>query len=416
MNKNIIAFSVLFFVISLVPFNYFKLSVTATQAYYVIIASIVFVLMISVIYKQWHITRYELSICLIIICLSASLMQSVDRLNTVKAIMSFIVKGLCISVIAERIFANKKDILRDMVVLCAVIISMTGLVEYFGNILLCKFLNPYHWLVFKLTADHTYANYALTERSGIASTIGHPNVLAAYLVMVLPMAIYYLNIKRTLFAYIPTLCIGIVILLCFSRGAWIAAFIMAMIYLFSHKPIYFSRVSIGITGVAVILLAVIVILSPLKSQLKSALYQRFHSIETFASSHRAAAYSTAMRIVKDYPFFGVGLGNYSRVHEKYHTEGSDVSIATPDNMYLRFLCEIGAVGTAIIVGVICYWIGFLWKNRNDDYIFSLCAGLTAFLVNMATCDLMQWIATQFLFWMLLGAGVGYSSTLLAKRP
>jgi len=124
-----------------------------------------------------------------------------------------------------------------------------------------------------------------------------------------------------------------------------------------------------------------------------------------AISHRFHSYRTTFNIFKKHPLFGVGMGNYPKVHIAYRAEGTGEKVETPDNMYLRFICETGLVGTLTFFCFIFYWLYQFWRNRNDIFIWTIFVGLIGFLINMMTGDFFYWLPTQFLFWFMLGIGV-----------
>jgi O-antigen ligase len=84
--------------------------------------------------------------------------------------------------------------------------------------------------------------------------------------------------------------------------------------------------------------------------------------ETFSSSQHAAHYDTALKIFKDYPFFGAGNKNF-RVEcakDKYYNslkQRTNERCSThPHQIYFEFLSEHGLVGTTTILLVFFYII------------------------------------------------------------
>jgi O-antigen ligase len=128
-------------------------------------------------------------------------------------------------------------------------------------------------------------------------------------------------------------------------------------------------------------------------------------------SHRIASFKTTLNILKKKPLFGVGLGNYPKVHDIYRDKQTDSGIKTTDNLYLSMFCEIGIVGTVIFLififrSVYCLWIGY--KVSGDMTILVILIGIVGFLICSIAGEFFGWLAPQFAFWLLLGAGIGLS--------
>ena len=157
-----------------------------------------------------------------------------------------------------------------------------------------------------------------------------------------------------------------------------------------------------------ILLTVFILLFCFQPKLRSGIVGRF-SYKALKSeiihSHRLASYKTTWNILKQYPIFGVGMGNYPKVHIVYRAEGTGENVETPDNMYLRFISEVGIVGTLTFFCFVFYWMYQFWRNRNDILIWTIFTGLVGFLINQMVGDFFYWLPTQFLFWFMLGIGV-----------
>ncbi|MEW6040897.1 MAG: O-antigen ligase family protein, partial [Elusimicrobiota bacterium] len=116
-----------------------------------------------------------------------------------------------------------------------------------------------------------------------------------------------------------------------------------------------------------------------------------------------ASYKTTLNILKKYPLFGIGFGNYPFAHTTFRSQDADAKVATPDNMYLRFLCETGIIGTGVFFVFIGYWMYKIYKvAKNDSLIWAFFAGLISFLINLMAADLFLWLPLQISFWMVFG--------------
>ncbi len=387
----------IFFVISLVPLSFLSIKCLGMPFHYILVGGVVLFLVVVSWLIDKKLTLFDKGLLIIMVGFSLSLVSSIDRIYTIRTLGSFFLRGISIAYISARIF-NRDNYWKTKILLliCASLVSFVGLIDFFFH------WNPYDkWVIALL-------NYSLTPRSGMASTIGHPLVLGAYLVLFLPLSIsvYIQDKKKLNFNIIPLLLISTSIMFTFSRSSWISAIVAFVIYCSLKKN--FNKL---LKNWKICVAICIVMISPLFifSKLRNTFFMRANikelSEEIFAS-HRAASYKTTWNILSDYPFFGVGFGNYPSVHENYCVEGAVAFIKTPDNIYLRFMCETGVIGITVFLIFIFYWFRRLWQNRSDPFIFAVFIGLIAFMINQMAADLFYWLAPNFTFWMLFGIGIG----------
>lgn len=387
-----------FSLISLVPLNYIYANhITANffhVPFYLIGMAFAAVLFTSCAYfLEPKITSFDLSLLFIIATLSLSQITSVDRLTTSINIISFSVKGLCFAFIGMRMMKNGGNILFAFLLIVSSMVSLIGLTEYFSA------WNPFFSIAPALLDS-------LNRRPGIVSTIGHSIPLAAYLILILPLSIEYVRRTRTLISYIPPILMSTTIFLSLSRSGWISALVAVAIY-FSQKNWIDALKAHRNKAIAVLglVLVIFVFIPGTRNTLVNRTINLAGLKADYSYSHRIASYRTTLNILKHYPLFGVGLGNYPAVHETYYAKGAHIQIKTPDNIYLRFLCETGIIGTVLFFTILMYWLYVLFVNRRDSFVAAIFAGLAGFMINQAVADLFFWTVTQFTFWLLLGIAV-----------
>jgi O-antigen ligase len=196
------------------------------------------------------------------------------------------------------------------------------------------------------------------------------------------------------------------IFLSLSRSGWISALVAVAIY-FSQKNWIDALKAHRNKAIAVLglVLVIFVFIPGTRNTLVNRTINLAGLKADYSYSHRIASYRTTLNILKHYPLFGVGLGNYPAVHETYYAKGAHIQIKTPDNIYLRFLCETGIIGTVLFFTILMYWLYVLFVNRRDSFVAAIFAGLAGFMINQAVADLFFWTVTQFTFWLLLGIAV-----------
>lgn len=391
-----ITISVLFFMVSLIPFNFLALKIFGLPFHYIFIGGTVCLLVILSWLTDKKLTLFDKWLFIIMFGFSLSLISSIDRTYTIRTLGSFFLRGISVAFIAERVFRNREKTTVFILLVCASLVSLIGLIEF-----------VFHWNPFFRLAP-ALVNFSLSSRSGMSSTIGHPLALSAYLVLFLPLSVLFTQTKgkKTFLKFIPLLLILATILLSFSRSSWISCLFALLIYFLSRENLNKLIKNWKIIPAFMIVIVSIFLLS---SRIRTVFYERanFQRLKSeIFSSHRSASYKTTWNIFKKYPFFGVGFGNYPKVHEVYRAEGTSPFFKTPDNIYLRFLCETGIIGIVTFLIFMFYWLTKLWQNRNNLFIFAIFAGLAGFLINQMAADLFYWLAPQFAFWILFGISMG----------
>jgi len=84
-----------------------------------------------------------------------------------------------------------------------------------------------------------------------------------------------------------------------------------------------------------------------------------------------------MRIVKDFPLFGTGLGTFGLTYEAYETLGLSGMLAHAHNDYLEYMSELGLLGFVLLAAPILFVLvdSFLtWTKRRNPEIKSLALG------------------------------------------
>lgn len=404
MNKQLlsgklllIATLVIFSLVSLVPLNYissghFPANLFHIPFYLIFMAAAAALLALGAFIIEPKTSRYDLWLLLMIAGMSLSQLSSVDHSVTALDTASFAFKGLLFAFIAMRVFRDEENILFTFLLGTASAVSFLGLSEYFLG------WNPYFKIAPALLDS-------LNRRPGIVSTIGHSIPLAAYLTMMLPLSIEYARKTRKIASYLPLILMSVTIFVSLSRSGWISALAALAIYFSQKEKAALKAHRKFLILFSVFIAAIFAVIPGARETLVNRTLSLRGMKADYSYTHRIAAYTTTMKILKDYPFFGVGMGNYPSVHEKYLAPGGHIMIKTPDNIYLRFLCETGLAGTIFFFTLLFLFFRTLWMNRNDDLVSAIFAGLAGFMINQFTADLFHWTVAQITFWLLLGVAL-----------
>ena len=326
----------------------------------------------------------------------------------------FLTGGALFIVVAD-LFASlrRPQIGLYIFVFTAYIVSLYGIAEFFAE------LNPLYYRVFNVENEmyrHLIPDPWFGRR--IVSTLGHPVVLGAYLVLAIPLSFALLSNARVFFLKAVFLFGSLSLLgalgLSFSRGAWVAVLISMGIYLQLRK----TRHLLLLILVSVLALVAILGFSDDFSRIFMARIQDAYAeyVLDFASTTRGQSYGHVAAITSTHPLMGLGTGMYRfAAYDLRRTMEIPTPLGvldTPDNMYLVWLAENGALGLGAAAFLLAALFSLLWRAtqvENDDARKELgrafIAAFAGFCVDMLTCDALYFHVTRVVFWMVAGVAV-----------
>ncbi len=235
----------------------------------------------------------------------------------------------------------------------------------------------------------------------------HPNLFGGYLavglicLMMLPRWFKKLTHRRLFMGSAVVLAVAFV--LTFSRSAWLAFFISAMvggwILLWEHRVAVRKALPfISIAAVSIVV-SLIMFWEPVAA--------RFHPtfrLEAQSIAERQAGYSLFLPTVQDDLWFGVGIGNYTAALGQDYLASPNWSFQPIHNSLLLILGEVGIIGLflfilwiasidrlnfkafprATAIGAMAIGNVVLVVALFDHYLFSLWPGmaLAAFMLAM----------------------------------
>lgn len=181
-------------------------------------------------------------------------------------------------------------------------------------------------------------------------TFSHPNVLAGFMVVLLPL-IVFLNssYKKKYEIFIMILSI----ILSFSRTAILALIIGGLVVFKKNIMVVFI---------------ILILLAPI-------LMVRFNSIFNFDNLSLVRREQLNLVAISDFnksPFFGVGLNNFINNMAKSNIIAGPVRFLQPvHNILLLTLSETGVVGLAGLIILMGFPIIRLWRNKASSYCMVL---------------------------------------------
>ncbi|MEK9182910.1 MAG: O-antigen ligase family protein [Patescibacteria group bacterium] len=235
----------------------------------------------------------------------------------------------------------------------------------------------------------------------------HPNIFGGYmaagsLLVAILLTLFTVDKKTKVFLLVANALMLAGLFFSFSRSAWLGLAIGLMIYWIISRKHFLSAGNFKLFLVSIILLSVInsLLFFPLlKGRLTGV-----GRLEAQAIEERAGGYGEAWQVFKRYPFFGVGLGNYTlAAHNEVDALRPAWGYQPIHNVFLLILAESGVAGIFIIL-FFCYFIGARFHRK----ILPL---LSLFFI-LAIFDHYLW--TLYVGSALVGVGVGML-TLLRKN-
>jgi len=199
---------------------------------------------------------------------------------------------------------------------------------------------------------------------------GQPNPYAGYLGTILPIALAMSLIPHPgrfrLLAAISTGLIGMGIALSLSRGAWLGLAISLGVLAMAWSPRARKLViPMAAVGVLFIVLANVGLLPPSLASRVTSVTDNFGvfdvrtitlSSENFAVVERMAHWQAGWYMLQDYPFLGVGPGNYPAVYDQYYIPPWREPLGHAHDYYLNMGAEAGIPGLFALLLVL--WLAF----------------------------------------------------------
>lgn len=208
----------------------------------------------------------------------------------------------------------------------------------------------------------------------------HPNIFAGFLVIAI-FLIFILKLKKRkiLIFFLPILSTAL--FFTFSRAAWIALIISLLFYLLINlkNRITFKK----IVSLSFICFLIPVIFSFIYLPLSKARIGGAERLEVKSNIERIEYFSESLRIIKTYPFFGAGYGNYTlAVQNLINPNRESFAYQPVHNIYLFILSEIGVLGflclsvfLIIILSFNILLVPVLILGLFDHYLLSLYSGI-----------------------------------------
>jgi len=280
------------------------------------------------------------------------------------------------------------------IVISSVPVSLYGLYQNFFGVTSAKWLDK---------------NMFGSIEGRVVSTFENPNVLAEYLIMLIPLLLALVilaDTKRTRFAVFLALVFSLGCLVyTWSRGAWLGFMLGAAIFLLMYSK---KTLMVLIPGALAAPLVLLVL------PRDNSIVQRFMSIGNMAdssTSYRVNIWRGVCDLVSDFWAGGIGIG-YEPFRRVYPTYSLEAIEAAPHshNLFLQILVEIGIVGLIVFLAAMFVYSKrtlsvFVSESRNRKLIpAALFCGTLSVLAQGMTDYIWYNYRVYLMFWLLIGLG------------
>ncbi len=256
-------------------------------------------------------------------------------------------------------------------------------------------------------------------KSRVVSTFENPNVLAEYLIMVLPLTVaLFLANKggRAKFGSAVLLALfGGCLIYTWSRGAWLGLLIGLLIFFLIYSKNTLSVLLFSVLGIPF-----------LPFVLPESITSRFLSIGNLAdssTSYRVSIWRGVLNMLEDFSVSGIGIGNgaFSMVYPIYSLSGCETA-QHAHNLYLQITAELGIIGLVIFIALLFIFLQssleFHGKEKRSEKLYgaAVLCGILGVLAQGMTDYIWYNYRVFLMFWMLLGLGAAIRKTMASTAP
>jgi O-antigen ligase len=227
-------------------------------------------------------------------------------------------------------------------------------------------------------------------------TFGHPNQLAGYLILILPVTavecLYQKNWRARLFPLGAFLVMTAALLLTFSRGAWLGLGLVSVVLycLLVPRPWLWRGLALGAVAMVLLYAGMRAVPGPADLIAQRAVSLQ-HPAQEDSVHFRQVCLQTAAKMFKEHPLVGFGAGEYPRNIRRFFDEryyAWDAINKHIHNLYMQILVETGALGLAGFLTWLGYWLVVPFRRfrtlppgLSRSLLGAVLAGVVAFLIH-----------------------------------
>jgi putative inorganic carbon (HCO3(-)) transporter len=303
--------------------------------------------------------------------------------------------------------------------LCATLVSLYALFQYF-----CY--NP---------TEHYFYKY-FPKGNGVGSTIGNPNFLGKYLVLIIPIIVALCldecsRVRMTGLFFSLALCFAALVST-FTRASWLGFLAgMTVLFFFACKNSLLGGKAKRLVLLALCLVFIVCLFntyspshgkgtsaSPAMQTRGEVIQKAVKSIDIDAGrgvATRLYVWDKTLHLIKGKPWLGYGLETFMLVFKQFNQEYTDifhdrVIIDRAHNNYLDTAFAMGLTGLAAYLAILVSFLLYVWRllkdlqDRSRKMLFlGVLAGFCGYLIN--DLFIFSVVSVSPTFWSLMGLSI-----------
>ncbi|MGB8657216.1 MAG: O-antigen ligase family protein [Candidatus Zixiibacteriota bacterium] len=185
--------------------------------------------------------------------------------------------------------------------------------------------------------------------------------------------------------FLAPIVIGLSLVFCYARSAWFGAAMGVLTFGFLRGKKFVILLTLGM----LLLFVAIYLIEPTS-------WDRIKEISLSkdkVESTRIRLWLTSINMIKDKPIWGIGLGNFSRLFDRYKVEGYYDTTCHPHNDFLNVTVNSGFLG---LLAYMSMWIIFLYstikamaKKKKNGFRYAVQMGGASAIVGFLFASLFQ---------------------------
>jgi putative inorganic carbon (HCO3(-)) transporter len=307
--------------------------------------------------------------------------------------------------IVARLYLTPDERLFKIILFTAIIVSIYGILQTMG-------IEPF-------PRDILRENWG----SRAFSTMGNPNFLGSYIVLIIPISIYFYIINKNITGLTAYIILFYCLLCTNTRGAWLGTIASILAFAAIHY-IYFRYNKEEFNRYIILFVITVLLLALYNFNTDGAFIDRFLSISRdanefladgdrsdYTGAHRGFIWKRVVELIKARPLTGYGLENLGEAFKKYYTKDMIEfwgEVRYPDkahNEYLHIAVTTG-IPSLLIYSTMCFLIILKGLTRLKNckimllILSSVMGYMTAAFFNISV------VSVAYVYWSFLGLLAG----------
>lgn len=304
---------------------------------------------------------------------------------------------------------KERELLLSVLLFSAFLVSAYAVYQYFWGLEETRAYVQMYKNEIQLYSSGNFVSRLNTDRA--FSTFIYPNALASFLMMIFPFSVFYLVFceKKRIIFFIVTVLILFAFILTFSKGGAIALILSWMVFGIVRMKKKHKIIAIFVT---VLLIALAILLAYNNNYVAN-------KVKPFKDSLRVRLeYSQAgLRMIKEKPILGFGLGSFGRVYAKYKLpEAEETQMA--HNNFLQIWTELGIIGFLMFLCIFIFYfreMNRIMKKFNNlssiqkVFVYGGYVSILSFIFHSLGDFSLYIFSISSVLFMLMGISCGISS-------